>query len=102
MEVSTIQKRTIKSISEWSVFKMALIIYLVIFILTVIFFGIITFISWTGFANSGVNLNNLLSNSNFGLFLERFKFNTSNLNLTFGTVNIVEIALFIIFDYCFQ
>ena len=103
MEVTTIQRRVIKSISEWSVFKIALVAYLVIFIITVIIFSIIALITWAGFAKSGINLNNIIGNSSWGQLLKAFGGgNLPNLNLAFGTGSIIGIVLFIVLGLIFS
>ena len=72
MDKTVVQRRIIKSISEWSVFKIAIVAYLIVFILSVIIFGIIAVITWAGFKASGINLNNLFANTNFGSMLSGF------------------------------
>ena len=103
MEVSTIQRKVIKSISEWSVFKIALVVYLIIFVLTIIFFGIVALIAWAGFTKSGINLNNIIGNSSWGQLLKAFGGgNLPNLNFYLGTSGIIGIVLFIVFGLIFS
>lgn len=103
MEVTTIQRRIIKSISERSVFKIALVAYLVIFIITVIIFSIIALIAWAGFAKSGINLNNIIGNSSWGQLLKAFGGgNLPNFNFSLGTGGIIGIVLFIVFGLIFS
>ncbi|MCL5072322.1 MAG: DUF3566 domain-containing protein [Actinobacteria bacterium] len=102
MEKPIIQRRTIKSISEWSVFKIALVAYLIIFVLTVIVFGIIALITWAGFAASGINLNSLFASTGIGSLLSGFGVTLPNLNIALGTGGVVGIVLFIVFGLLFS
>ena len=102
MNAPIIQRRVVKSISEFSVFKIALIAYLIIFILTVILVAIISLITWAGFQASGINLNNLLQNTPIGQFLPAFGITLPNLNLVLGTGGIISIVLFIVLGLLFS
>jgi hypothetical protein len=102
MDTPIVQRRVVKSISEFSVFKIALIAYLIIFILTVILVGIIALITWAGFQASGINLNNLLANTPIGQLLPAFGIAAPNLNLVFGTGGVIGIVLFIVFGLLFS
>jgi len=102
MNTPIIQRRVVKSISELSVFKIALIAYLIIFILTVILASIIALITWAGFAASGINLNNLLASSAIGQMLTVFGITLPNLNLVLGTGSIIGIVLFIVLGLLFS
>ena len=102
MVAPIIQRRVVKSISEFSVFKIALVAYLVIFILTVIVFSIIALITWAGFTASGINLNNLLGSTPIGQLLPAFGITLPNLNLVFGTGSVIAIVLFIVLGLLFS
>lgn len=102
MEKPVIQRRLIKSISEWSVFKIALIAYLIIFLLSVIFFAIVALITWAGFAASGIDLNNIFANTGFGAMLSGFGIVLPNLNAAFQTGGVIGIVLFIVFGLLFS
>jgi len=102
MDVPIIQRRVIKSISEFSVFKIALIAYLIVFILSVILMAIIALITWAGFAASGINFNDILGNSGMGSMFSGLGLNIPNLNFVFGTGSIVGIVLFIVFGLIFS
>jgi hypothetical protein len=97
-----IQRRVVKSISEFSAFKIALISYLIIFILTVIVMAVVALITWAGLAASGINLNNLMSGSSIGQLLSGFGINIPNLSAVIGTGSIVGIVLFIVFGLLFS
>lgn len=96
METPIIQRRVVKSISEFSVFKIALVAYLIIFILSVILMAIIALITWAGFAASGINFNNLTGNSNIGSLLSLLGVNIPNLNVIFGTGSVVMLVVSIV------
>lgn|SRR5450830_1895410 len=102
MVAPIIQRRVVKSISEFSVFKIALVAYLVIFIITVIVFSIIALITWAGFTASGINLNNLLGSTPIGQLLPAFGITLPNLNLVFGTGSVIAIVLFIVLGLLFS
>lgn len=102
MEVPIIQRRVIKSISEFSVFKIALIAYLIVFILSVILMAIIALITWAGFAASGINFNDMVGTSYIGPMLSGLGLNIPSSNLVFGTGGIVGIVLFIVFGLIFS
>lgn len=102
MNTPIIQRRVVKSISELSVFKIALIAYLIIFILTVILASIIALITWAGLQASGINLNNLLGNTTLGQLLPAFGVTIPNLNLVLGTGSVIGIVLFIVLGLLFS
>ena len=102
MNAPIIQRRVVKSISEFSVFKIALVAYLLIFIITVILMAIVSLIAWAGFAASGINFNNLIGTSNIGSLLSGLGINTSSLNFVFGTGSVIGVVLFIVFGLIFS
>ena len=64
-----VERRIVKSISEFSVFKFVLVAYLIFFILFVIIFAIIGLIGWALIAASGVVLTDVLNSLIPGLNL---------------------------------
>jgi MFS family permease len=64
-----VERRIVKSISEFSVFKFALVAYLIFFILFVIIFAIIGLIGWALIAASGVVFADVLNSLIPGLNL---------------------------------
>ena len=102
MEKAAVQKKLVKSISEWSVFKIALITYLFVFILSVIFFAIVALITWAGFAASGIDLNNLFASTGLGALLSGFGIVLPNMNAVFQTGGVIGIVLFIVFGLLFS
>jgi len=64
-----VERRIVKSISEFSVFKFVLVAYLIFFILFVVIFAIIGLIGWALIASSGVVLADVLNSLIPGLNL---------------------------------
>jgi hypothetical protein len=64
-----VERRIVRSISEFSVFKFVLVAYLIFFILFVIIFAIIGLIGWALIASSGVVLSDVLNSLIPGLDL---------------------------------
>ncbi len=64
-----VERRILKSISEFSVFKFVLVAYLIFFVLFVVIFGIIGLIGWALIASSGVVLTDVLNSLIPGLNL---------------------------------
>jgi hypothetical protein len=102
MEAPIIQRRVVKSVSEFSIFKIALVAYLIIFILTVIVMAIIVLITWAGLAASGINFNNLFASTGMGSALSSLGITLPNLNFALGTGSIIGIVLFIVFGLIFS
>ena len=78
-----IERKTLKSISEFSIFKYLLVFYLIFFILALIGMGLIFLFVWLGFGAMGTDLGDL------------FQIAGLNLNWLPGG-NVVGIALFIV------
>ncbi|MCX6383709.1 MAG: DUF3566 domain-containing protein [Actinobacteria bacterium] len=88
MEVPIAQRRVVKSISEFSVFKIALIVYLIIFILNVILAAIFAMIMRAVLPALINNLNNFIGTSGVGSLLSVFGVNIpdiSSVSTVFGT-----------------
>ena len=64
-----VERRIVKSIGEFSVFKFVLVAYLIFFILFVVIFAIIGLIGWALIASSGVVLTDVLNSLIPGLNL---------------------------------
>jgi hypothetical protein len=89
MNTPIIQRRVVKSISEFSVFKIALVSYLIIFILTVIFAAISALIMQTILPILGNIFNNFIGASGAGSLLSLFGINipnASSLGSAFGGI----------------
>lgn len=62
-----VERKVLRSISEFSMFKYLLIIYLIFFILSVIVMAIIGLIVWLGLSSFGIdNINNILASLGLG------------------------------------
>lgn len=59
--IMKVERRIVKSISEFSVFKFALVAYLIFFILFVVIFAIIGLIGWALIAASGTAFKDVLN-----------------------------------------
>jgi hypothetical protein len=57
-----VERKVLKSISELSIFKMVLVIYLILFILFLIVFAISALIGWAFLAASGSTISGILAN----------------------------------------
>jgi hypothetical protein len=66
-----VERRVLRSISEFSMFKYLLIFYVIFFILSVIVMAIIGLIAWLGLSSFGVDINSILTSlglENIGIF----------------------------------
>lgn len=62
-----VERKVLRSISEFSMFKYLLIIYLIFFILSVIVMAIIGLIVWRGLSSFGIdNINSILASLGLG------------------------------------
>ncbi|MDD5622315.1 MAG: hypothetical protein PHQ09_04010 [Actinomycetota bacterium] len=56
-----VERKILRSIGEFSMFKYLLVFYLIFFILSAIVLSIIGLIGWLGLASSGINMNGILT-----------------------------------------
>ena len=61
-----VERKVLRSISEFSMFKYLLVFYLIFFILSAIVLTIIGIIGWLGLASFGVNINSILASLGLG------------------------------------
>jgi len=62
-----VERRVLRSISEFSMFKYLLIFYVIFFILSVILMAIIGLIAWLGLSSFGIdNINSMLASLGLG------------------------------------
>lgn len=54
-----VERRVLKSISEFSMFKYLLFFYLIFFVLAVIVMTIIGLLAWLGLSTTGIDINNI-------------------------------------------
>jgi len=62
----TVEKKVLRSISEFSMFKYLLVFYLIFFILSAIVMTIIGLIAWFGLSSFGFDINGILESLGFG------------------------------------
>lgn len=90
-----IEKRMLKSISEFSMFKYVLVSYLIFFVLYIIVFAVVGLIGWALLASSGLTfsdiLNNFMPGANINDIIKGF-----GLNQLGGFGGILGIIVFII------
>ena len=85
MNPPIIQRRVIKSISEFSVFKIALIVYLVVFVITVIFAALSALIMQSVLPILGNSITSLLQTSGIGDLLTMFGINVPDIGAIIGS-----------------
>ncbi|MFA5015659.1 MAG: hypothetical protein WC549_08990, partial [Actinomycetota bacterium] len=56
-----VERKVLRSIGEFSMFKYLLVFYLIFFILSAIVLSIIGLIGWLGLASFGININGILT-----------------------------------------
>ena len=64
--MANIERKVVRSISEFSSFKFLLVFYLIFFILSVIIMGIIALLAWAGLSSFGLNVNDILQSLGLG------------------------------------
>jgi small-conductance mechanosensitive channel len=83
-----VERRLLKSISEFSVFKYVLVAYLIFFILFVIIFAIIGLIGWAVLASSGMTLEDVLNSVMPGMDISQV-LGTVGINIGGGIIGII-------------
>jgi len=69
--MATIERKTLRSISELSSFKFMLVFYLVFFLISIIIMGIIALLAWLGLSSTGINISDIVQSfgiNDYGLF----------------------------------
>ena len=61
-----VEKKVLRSISEFSMFKYLLVFYLIFFIISAIVMAIIGAIAWFGLSSFGIDINSILTSMGFG------------------------------------
>lgn len=67
-----IERKVLRSVSEFSMFKYLLVFYLIFFILNVILMGILGLIAWLGLSSFGFDINNYLAIYGLGQFSDYY------------------------------
>jgi len=82
-----VERKVLRSISEFSMFKYLLFFYLIFFILSVIVMAVIGLIAWLGLSSSGIDIEGMLANLGLGdMGISRF----------FGKGMVITIAISIV------
>ncbi len=69
-----VERKVLRSVSEFSMFKYLLVFYLIFFILSVIIMGILGLIAWLGLSSFGLDINEILATYGLG-YLSSYNFN---------------------------
>ena len=65
-EKLAVERKVLRSIGEFSMFKFLLVFYLIFFILSIIVLTIIGLIAWFGLASFGIDINGILTSVGLG------------------------------------
>ena len=83
-----VDRKTLRSVSEFSLFKIALVAYLIFFILYIIIFAIAGLIGWAFLASTGMTFNEVVASFMPGFDIEQI-LGSMGMNLGGGLVSIV-------------
>ena len=83
-----VERRVLKSISEFSIFKYVLVAYLIFFILYVIIFAVVGLIGWAVLASSGMTFQDVLNSVMPGMDIDQM-LGSIGLNLGGGIIGII-------------
>jgi len=102
MAKTNVTRRMVISISEWSVFKIIIIAYLIFFALGVVVFAIFSLLTWLGLEISGLSFANMLENMGFASMTQSFGVNITDMNLFAGGMGVTGIIIFIVVGLLFS
>lgn len=102
MAKTNVTRRMVISISEWSVFKIIIIAYLIFFALGVVVFAIFSLLTWLGLEISGLSFANMLENMGFASITQSFGANITDMNLFAGGMGVTGIIIFIVVGLLFS
>jgi len=102
MATANISRKTVRSISEWSVFKITIIAYLIFFALGVVMFGIFLLIIWGGLTALGQGLEGLLESTGLSSTMESFGINITDMSMFVGGLGATGIIIFVIVGLIFS
>ena len=102
MAKTNVTRRMVTSISEWSVFKITIIAYLIFFALGVVVFAIFSLLTWLGLEISGLSFANMLENMGFASMTQSFGVNITDMNLFAGGMGVTGIIIFIVVGLLFS
>ena len=83
-----VDRKVVRSISEFSLFKVALVAYLIFFILYIIIFAIAGLIGWAFLASTGMTFNDVVASFMPGFDIEQI-LASMGMNLGGGLVSII-------------
>ncbi len=61
-----VERKVLRSIGEFSMFKYLLVLYLIFFILSAMVLTVIGLLTWLGFASFGINIDSILASLGLG------------------------------------
>ena len=102
MAKTNVTRRIVISISEWSVFKIIIIAYLIFFALGIVVFAIFSLLTWLGLEISGLSFANMLENMGFASITQSFGVNITDMNLFAGRMGVTGIIIFIVVGLLFS
>ena len=102
MAKTNVTRRIVISISEWSVFKIIIIAYLIFFALGIVVFAIFSLLTWLGLEISGLSFANMLENMGFASMTQSFGVNITDMNLFAGGMGVTGIIIFIVVGLLFS
>ena len=102
MAKTNVTRKMVISISEWSVFKIIIIAYLIFFALGVVVFAIFSLLTWLGLEISGLSFANMLENMGFASMTQSFGVNITDMNLFAGGMGVTGIIIFIVVGLLFS
>jgi len=102
MAKTNVTRRMVISISEWSVFKIIIIAYLIFFALGIVVFAIFSLLTWLGLEISGLSFANMLENMGFASMTQSFGVNITDMNLFAGGMGVTGIIIFIVVGLLFS
>lgn len=102
MTKTNVTRRIISSISEWSVFKVTIIAYLIFFALGVVIFAVFSLLSWMGLEISGTGFENMFENTGIAATMQSFGINMTDMNLFSGAMGVTGIIIFIVVGLLFS
>ena len=102
MAKTNVTRRIVISISEWSVFKIIIIAYLIFFALGIVVFAIFSLLTWLGLEISGLSFANMLENMGFASMTQSFGVNITDMNLFVGGMGVTGIIIFIVVGLLFS
>ncbi len=83
-----IERKTLRSVSEFSLFKVALVAYLIFFILYIIIFAIAGLIGWAFLASTGMTFNDVINSFMPGFDIEQI-LGSMGMDLGGGVLSII-------------